>query len=271
MRASPTSRAAGMRASGIGRGRSTAGGRRSRSSKASSHPSGQPRKTSSRSRRSWMPWVACSGRRIRTRPRPTRGRSKFERHSSKRPRLHPRSNGGSRGAWMPLRAITSIGRSLARHSRSGAASTSFLRASPPVLQPPRPIGGTSPCLTSCSAQPSTRRETSQARGRSTKRPLRSTRARVAENSKSSEARMDLSFSVGSLGSLAVDSGDLPLGRALYTRALALRQEVASSDPANAWARRAVARAHERLADIERRLGHPKAAEAHRLKARPPAG
>ena len=96
-------------------------------------------------------------------------------------------------------------------------------------------------------------------------------ARLAENPNSSEARMDLSFSVGSLGSLAVDSGDLALGRALYTRALALRQEVASSDPANAWARRGVARAHERLADIEARLGHREAAEAHRLKAKPPAG
>ncbi|MFI5120252.1 MAG: protein kinase [Thermoanaerobaculia bacterium] len=95
-------------------------------------------------------------------------------------------------------------------------------------------------------------------------------ARLAENPGSSEARMDLSFSVGSLGSLAVDSGDFSLGRTLYTRALALRQEVASSDPANAWARRGVARAHERLADIEQRLGHPKAAEAHRLKSRPPA-
>jgi tetratricopeptide (TPR) repeat protein len=95
-------------------------------------------------------------------------------------------------------------------------------------------------------------------------------ARAAANPASPEPQMDLSFSLGSLGAVLLEEGDLPASRDLYERALRLREAVAAADPANAWARNGVARAHERLAVIEERLGHRAAAEAHRLKARPPA-
>ena len=95
-------------------------------------------------------------------------------------------------------------------------------------------------------------------------------ARTAANPASPEAKMDLSFSLGSLGAFLLEEGDLPASLDLYERALRLREAVAAADPANAWARNGVARAHERLATIEDRLGHRKAAEAHRLEARPPA-
>ena len=95
-------------------------------------------------------------------------------------------------------------------------------------------------------------------------------ARAAANPASPETQMDLSFSLGSLGAFLLDEGDLPASRNLYLRALAIRGAVAAADPANAWARSGVARAHERLAEIEDRMGHRKAAEAHRLKARPPS-
>jgi tetratricopeptide (TPR) repeat protein len=95
-------------------------------------------------------------------------------------------------------------------------------------------------------------------------------ARAAANPASPEPQMDLSFSLGSLGAFLLAEGDLPASRDLYERALRLREAVAAADPANAWARNGVASAHERLAAIEDRLGHRKAAEAHRLEARPPA-
>jgi hypothetical protein len=93
-------------------------------------------------------------------------------------------------------------------------------------------------------------------------------ARVAANPASPDARMDLSFSLGSLGALRVDQGNLAEGRALYVRALALREAVSAEDPANAWAKAGVARAHGRLAEIEERLGHAEAAKVHRAAAAP---
>jgi eukaryotic-like serine/threonine-protein kinase len=95
-------------------------------------------------------------------------------------------------------------------------------------------------------------------------------ARAAADPTSAEARMDLSFSLGSLGAFLFVKGDLAASRELYVRALALREAVAAADPANAWARNGVARAHDRLAAIEERLGHKKAAETHRALAHPPA-
>jgi eukaryotic-like serine/threonine-protein kinase len=95
-------------------------------------------------------------------------------------------------------------------------------------------------------------------------------ARVAAAPASPEARMDLSFSLGSLGALAFTDGDLSASRDFYTRALGLREAVAAADPANAWARTAAARAHERLAAIEEKLGNRTAAEAHRARPSPSA-
>ncbi len=75
-------------------------------------------------------------------------------------------------------------------------------------------------------------------------------SRVKTDPSSDLARMDLSFSLGSLGALRLEDGDLAGSRALFERALGLREAVATADPANAWAKRGVARAHARLAEIE---------------------
>ena len=93
-------------------------------------------------------------------------------------------------------------------------------------------------------------------------------ARLAAAPDVSDTRMDLSFSLGSLGAFALQDGDLAASRDFYTRALGLREAVAAADPANAWARTGVARARERLALIEERSGNRKAAEAHRAASRP---
>jgi non-specific serine/threonine protein kinase/serine/threonine-protein kinase len=95
-------------------------------------------------------------------------------------------------------------------------------------------------------------------------------ARLAASPESPEAKMDLSFSLGSLGGLLLTRGDVAASRDLYERALRLREAAAAADPANVWARNGVARAHDRLAAIEERLGNRKAAEAHRALAHSPA-
>jgi non-specific serine/threonine protein kinase/serine/threonine-protein kinase len=93
-------------------------------------------------------------------------------------------------------------------------------------------------------------------------------ARTAADPTSALARMDLSFSLGALGSLRLDQDDLAVSRTLYLRALTLREAVAAADPANAWAKSGVARARARLAEIEERLGHAEAAKAHRATGAP---
>ena len=80
------------------------------------------------------------------------------------------------------------------------------------------------------------------------------------NPTSALARMDLSFSLGALASLSSTRRSCGQARTLYTRALALREAVAAADPANAWAKKGVARAHARLAEIEQALGHAEAAK-----------
>jgi tetratricopeptide (TPR) repeat protein len=67
-------------------------------------------------------------------------------------------------------------------------------------------------------------------------------------------RLDLSFSLGSLGAAKMTSNDLAGARRDYEEAVALREKAAAEDPNEDFAKLAVARGYQRLALIHERLG-----------------
>jgi tetratricopeptide (TPR) repeat protein len=62
-------------------------------------------------------------------------------------------------------------------------------------------------------------------------------------------RLDLSFSLASIGSLRRDQGDLDVALATYRSALDLRRAVHAEDPANEFAFASLVRGHESLAGV----------------------
>jgi tetratricopeptide (TPR) repeat protein len=78
------------------------------------------------------------------------------------------------------------------------------------------------------------------------------RARLARTPDDSLTRLDLSFSLGALGSLALSRSDFASAVASYREAIELRRAVLTADPNDEFARSALVRGYERLA---RALGH----------------
>src|SRR5262249_58645052 len=92
------------------------------------------------------------------------------------------------------------------------------------------------------------------------------RERSQANPLDSNARLDLSFSYGSLAGCLRVSGDLAAARENFLQALAIRQELAAADPKNQRFRLAVASALTRVGLVELKAGDPAAARDHSRQA-----
>jgi tetratricopeptide (TPR) repeat protein len=79
-------------------------------------------------------------------------------------------------------------------------------------------------------------------------------ALVEQDPSNPHRRLDLSFSLASIGSLARDQGDLDAALANYRGALELRRAVYAEDRANEFAFRSLQRGHEGLAGVLARKG-----------------
>ena len=79
-------------------------------------------------------------------------------------------------------------------------------------------------------------------------------------------RLDLSFSLASIGSLLRDEGDLKGALPKYREAVALRQEVYAADRDNEFAYGSVVRGHQSLADVLTQMGDRTAAAREEREA-----
>ena len=83
--------------------------------------------------------------------------------------------------------------------------------------------------------------------------------RIAKEPQRGSFRLDLSFAEGSIASALLSEGDGPGARAGYERAVADREAVVAQDPENDFARAALARGYDRLANVYRFLQNVPAA------------
>ena len=91
--------------------------------------------------------------------------------------------------------------------------------------------------------------------------------RVAADPSNRLWRLDLSFSYGSIGAALYAQDDVQGARAQYEKAVALREQVATEDPTEDFAKTSLARGDDRLSMIWARLGRADTALDYSARAR----